>query len=186
MILFFGPPGSGKSVQGKLLVERNGWRWLSTGELFRESKDPEVAAKLASGELINDEMTNDVLDKALKDISNGIRVVLDGYPRNTEQAEWLNDILPQRGQEIATVFVFEVPHDELVKRLSGRGRAEDNPGIVERRLEIYREQTKPVLEFYEKQGTKIVKIDGDGEVNAVHQRIQALAEEHNLTDPLKG
>lgn len=186
MILFFGPPGSGKSVQGKLLVERNGWKWLSTGELFRQSTDPEVIAKLASGELISDEMTNEVLDKALAEIGNGVHVVLDGYPRNPEQAEWLNDRLPNHGREIATVFVFEVPHDELVKRLSGRGRAEDNLEIVDRRLQIYREQTKPVLEFYEKQGTKIVKIDGLGDVNDVHERIQALAEEHNLTGPLNG
>jgi adenylate kinase len=165
-------------------VERNGWKWLSTGELFRQSNDPQVISRLASGELISDELTNKVLDKALEDIGNDVHVVLDGYPRNPEQAQWLNDRLPRHGQEIATVFVFEVPHDELVRRLSGRGRAEDDPGIVERRLEIYREQTKPVLEFYKAQGTKIVKIDGDGEVNAVHERIQALAEEHNLTGPL--
>jgi adenylate kinase len=185
MILFFGPPGSGKSVQGKLLVERNGWKWLSTGELFRQSKDPEVAERLASGELISDELTNEVLDQALKDTGNGTHVVLDGYPRNPEQAKWLKKRLPRHGQEIVAVMVFTVPHDELVKRLSGRGRAEDDPGIVERRLEIYREQTKPVLDFYNKQGTKIVTIDGLGDVEVVHERIQALAEEHNLTDTTK-
>lgn len=183
MILFFGPPGSGKSVQGKLLVERNGWRWLSTGELFRESADPAVAARLASGELIGDDMTNEVLDAALAGLKNVSQIVLDGYPRNPEQAEWLDAHLPKHGREIAAVIVFDVSEQELVKRLSGRGRAEDNPDIVRRRLQIYEQQTRPVLEFYEQQGTKVVRIDGHGDVNDVHERIQSIAEAHNLTTP---
>ena len=64
MILFFGPPGSGKSVQGQLLVERNGWEWISTGDLFRNSKDPEVLERMTSGELIDDHLTNKVLGDA--------------------------------------------------------------------------------------------------------------------------
>lgn len=183
MILFFGPPGSGKSVQGKLLVERNGWRWLSTGELLRESTDPDVIARLASGELISDDMTNEVLDKVLSKHTDEAHIVLDGYPRNTNQAEWLEQHLAKHDRKIAAVIVFEVPQEELVRRLSGRGRAEDDPAIVRRRLQIYEEQTRPVLEFYEEQGTKVVKIDGQGEVDAVHERIQAVAEEHNLTKP---
>lgn len=181
MILFFGPPGSGKSVQGKLLVERNGWKWLSTGELFRESTDPAVVKRLASGELISDEMTNDVLNVALSKLNDESHIVLDGYPRNTAQAEWLTEHLPHHGREIMAVIVFETPEEELIRRLSGRGRAEDDPSIVRRRLEIYEEQTRPVLEYYEGQGTKVIKIDGLGEVNDVHERIQAIAEEHNLT-----
>ena len=185
MILFFGPPGSGKSVQGSLLVERNGWKWLSTGELFRKSTDVDVIERLASGELIDDKMTNSVLDAALDEIGNGVHVVLDGYPRNTKQATWLNNRLPHHGHEIDAVIYFEVPHDELVRRLAGRGRAEDDIKIVERRLQIYTEQTRPVLEFYQKQGTKLVKIDGLGDVEEVHERIQSLAEEHGLTGTAK-
>lgn len=184
MILFFGPPGSGKSVQGKLLVERNGWRWLSTGELFRQSTDPEVISRLASGELISDELTNEVLETTLAELGDGVHVVLDGYPRNTDQANWLNEYLQKRNSEIAAVIVFEVPEEELVRRLSGRGRAEDDLDIVRRRLQIYEEQTRPVLEFYEQHGTKVVRIDGNGEVDAVHERIQNLAEEHKLTGPV--
>jgi adenylate kinase len=183
MILFFGPPGSGKSVQGKLLVERNGWKWLSTGELFRESTDPAIIERLATGELISDEMTNEVLNEALSKLTDEVHIVLDGYPRNTAQATWLEELLPNHGREIAAVIVFETPEDELVRRLSGRGRAEDDLNIVRRRLEIYEKQTRPVLEFYEQQGTKVVKIDGLGEVNEVHERIQSIAEQHQLTKP---
>jgi adenylate kinase len=181
MILFFGPPGSGKSVQGKLLVERNGWSWLSTGEMLRASDDPEVIARLATGELISDELTNEVLYRALADDGHAPHIVLDGYPRNTAQAKWLEKHLPDHGREIVAVIVFDVPEEELVRRLSGRGRAEDDPKIVRRRLEIYAQETQPVLNYYEKLGVPIVHVDGNGEVNAVHERIQTAAESQNLT-----
>jgi adenylate kinase len=180
MVLFFGPPGSGKSVQGQLLVERNGWKWLSTGQLFRDSTDPKVLAHLATGELISDELTNQVLDSALQEIKGPAHIVLDGYPRNTDQAQWLFDRLPDYGREIVAVIVFEVSHDELVKRLSGRGRAEDTVDVIERRLKIYEEQTRPVLEFYETHDVPIYRINGQGEINDVHERIQATAEEKHL------
>ena len=178
MILFFGPPGSGKSVQGKLLVERTGWNWLSTGQMFRDSNDPKVLEYLATGELFDDEMTNGVLSKALHDLKGTGHVVLDGYPRTTAQAEWLAAHLPEHGREIRAVIVFEVPEEELVRRLSGRGRAEDNPDVIRRRLEIYAKQTQPVLDYYQANGVTIVKVDGNGDVQEVHERIQAAAEDH--------
>lgn len=176
MILFFGPPGSGKSVQGELLVKRNGWNWLSTGQLFRESSDPEVLQRLAQGELIDDQLTNKVLDEALKKADDQTRVVLDGYPRNRKQAEWLDEHLPKHGREIAAIVVFEVSKEELIRRLAGRGRAEDSLDVIEKRLNIYFDNTKPVLDFYEKQGVPVLRIDGHGDVNEVHERIQKAIE----------
>ena len=176
MILFFGPPGSGKSVQGDLLVKRNGWQWLSTGQLFRESKDPEVLKRLASGELIDDALTNKVLSDALKEIDDSVRVVLDGYPRNTEQAEWLVETLPNHGREIRCVIAFNVPKEEIIRRLSERGRAEDVPTVIEKRLTIYHEKTKPVLDFFAGRGVKLVDVDGHGSVEDVHERIQQAVE----------
>lgn len=171
MILFFGPPGSGKSVQGELLVQRNQWQWLSTGQLFRDSKDPELLKRLATGELIDDELTNKVLSTALSAIQSDTRVVLDGYPRNADQAAWLFDHLPEHDREIACVVQFEVPKEEILSRLGGRGRAEDSAEVVERRLDIYHEKTKPVLDFYEAKNVPILKIDGTGTVEEVHERI---------------
>lgn len=176
MILFFGPPGSGKSVQGQLLVVRNHWNWLSTGELFRNSKDPEVLKRLATGELIDDTMTNEVLTEALRAVGHSDRVVLDGYPRNPAQAEWLEKHLPEHGSEIEAVVVFEVPKQELTKRLSGRGRTEDALEVIERRLKIYYERTKPVLDFYKQRGVPVCVIDGTGSVGTVHDRIQDTVE----------
>jgi adenylate kinase len=176
MVLFFGPPGSGKSVQGQLLVARNGWSWLSTGELFRKSTDPKVLAHLASGELIDNEMTNKVLHEALRGMQNTRHIVLDGYPRNTEQAKWLVEQLPNHKRSVEAIVVFDVSHEELTKRLSGRGRDEDNLEVIKRRLEIYDEQTQPVLDFFETQGVPICRIDGHGSVGTVHDRIQAAIE----------
>lgn len=175
MILFFGPPGSGKSVQGELLVENNGWEWVSTGQLFRDSNDPEVKERLKTGELIDDELTNKVLVAALSEIESET-IVLDGYPRNIDQAEWLMDKLIEFGRKIDCVIAFSVSKDEVVKRLSGRGRAEDTREVIERRLEIYNEKTDPVLEYLQSKGVVVAKIDGEGLVEDVHKRIQAAVE----------
>lgn len=171
MILFFGPPGSGKSVQGQLLVERNGWQWLSTGDLFRNSKDPELLKRLATGELIDDELTNKVLDQAIRNVKGDEPIVLDGYPRNLDQVKWLVDYLPAHGRKIECVVVFEVPRDELISRLSGRGRAEDSLEVISRRLDIYQEKTRPVVDYYRESGVPVMSVDGTGAIPDVHERI---------------
>lgn len=171
MILFFGPPGSGKSVQGQLLVERNGWQWLSTGDLFRNSKDPELLKRLATGELIDDELTSKILDAAIQEVEGDGPIVLDGYPRNLDQVKWLAEYLPAHGRKIECVILFEVPREELVSRLSGRGRAEDSPEVISRRLDIYQEKTKPVVDFYRDNGMPVVTVDGTGAIPEVHERI---------------
>ncbi len=172
MILFFGPPGSGKSVQGELLVKRNGWQWLSTGQLFRESANPEVLKRLATGELIDDELTNQVLDDALQKIADDTTVILDGYPRNIEQAKWLLKYVSDRPMSIDCVVSFIVSEEELIRRLSDRGRAEDVREVIEKRLAIYHEKTTPVLDFLRDRGVVVQNIDGEGSVEEVHERIQ--------------
>lgn len=172
MILFFGPPGSGKSVQGDLLVQRNGWQWLSTGVLFRSSKDPEIHKRLATGELIDDDLTNKVLATALREISSDTTIVLDGYPRNTDQAQWLVDHLPNSDRKIDCVLEFSVDSEEIVRRLSQRGRAEDTRDVIERRLNIYREKTQPVLDFYKSHDVPVLRVNGVGTIEEVHERIQ--------------
>jgi adenylate kinase len=176
VILFFGPPGSGKSVQGQLLVERNGWQWLSTGDLFRKSKDPEVLKRMASGELIDDELTAKVLDEALAGIGRDIQVVLDGYPRNLQQAERLEKQLPKFGRKVACVILFEVSREELISRLVGRGRTEDTEEIINRRLDIYDSKTSPVVNFYSDKSVPVLAVDGEGDINEIHERIQTAVQ----------
>lgn len=172
MILFFGPPGSGKSVQGELLVQRDGWQWLSTGLLFRSSANPEIHKRLATGELIDDNLTNKVLVEALGKIEDYTKVILDGYPRTSSQAEWLIHTLNKRGQKIKCVIAFRVPKEEIIQRLSERGRAEDTREVIERRLQIYNDKTDPVLAFLQDQNMIVQEVDGEGSIEEVHKRIQ--------------
>jgi len=172
MVLFFGPPGSGKSVQGQLLVERNNWRWVSTGDLFRNTKDTEILRRMADGELIDDELTSRILSEELQQIDPKVNVVLDGYPRNLDQVEWLEEHLSDYGRTMDCIVFLDVPDEVLVERLAGRGRTEDTVEVINHRLDIYREKTAPVLEFYREHGRNVCVIDGTGEVATIHERVQ--------------
>lgn len=173
MILFFGPPGSGKSVQGQLLVERNGWQWVSTGDLFRKSKDPEILQRLASGELIDDEQTNRVLSVAMEGFSKDQRLILDGYPRNVSQAKWLLDNAEGFGRKVECVVMFEVPREELISRQTIRGRLEDAPDVIGHRLDIYEETTRPAVDCLRDRGVPVINVDGTGTISDVHERVRS-------------
>ena len=181
MIIFFGPAGAGKSVQGQMLAARHEWRWLSTGHMFRNSQDPEVHKILATAELISDEKTYQVVEEALENSKDFDHLIIDGFPRTMHQAQWLMDSKNKLGREVAMVVVLEVPESEILKRLEVRGRAQDKPDIIARRMNIYRREMYPVLGYFAEQGIKIVHIDGTGSVGGVHDRIQL---ELNATEDL--
>ncbi len=180
MIIFFGPPGSGKSVQGQLLAARHGWRWLSTGQLLRETSNVDVIARMKKGSLVEDELVNHVVDEALHRAKDLDHVIVDGYPRNVEQAKWLLDLLPKHQREIEAVIILDVEDDEILHRLEIRGRLDDAPEIVKRRLGSYREKTKPVIDFFASEGIHVEAIDGMGSVGTIHDRIEEVMEECSL------
>lgn len=175
MILFFGPTGAGKSMQGQMLAVRQGWKWLSTGEMLRASKDPEVIKVLKSGELVSDELTYDVFDEAVRDAKakNYPKIIVDGFPRTKDQAEWLADYMEKSGEKIDLVVVLEVPESEIMKRLEVRGRMEDTPETIARRMSIYRQKMYPILGSFAEDGVKIIHLDGTGSAGEVHDRIYA-------------
>lgn len=175
MILFFGPTGAGKSVQGQMLAVRQGWKWLSTGEMLRTSKDLEVIKVLKSGELVSDELTYEVFDEAIRGAKakNYEKIIVDGFPRTKAQAEWLADYMEENGEKIDLVVALEVPEGELMKRLEKRGRMEDTPETIARRMNIYRQKMYPVLGSFAEDGVKIVHLDGTGTAGEVHDRIYA-------------
>jgi len=182
MILFFGPTGAGKSMQGQMLAVRMGWKWLSTGEMLRASKDPAVIAVLKSGELVSDELTYEVFDEAIKDAkaNHYKKTIVDGFPRTKEQAEWLADYMEKNGEAIDLVVVLEVPESEIMQRLAKRGRMEDTPDTIARRMTIYRQKMYPVLGSFAEDGAKIVHIDGTGTAGEVHDRIFGELEHSGL------
>ena len=107
MIVFFGPAGAGKSVQGNLLAARNDWRWLGAGQLLRDSKDPELLAQMSTGQLVDPEIVNRVMGEALSRANNGKvkQVILDGYPRQLAQAKWLIENKKNHGRDVDLVMV---------------------------------------------------------------------------------
>lgn len=173
MILLFGPTGAGKSMQGQMLAVRQGWKWLSTGEMLRNSDDPAVIDVLKSGELVSDKLTYEVFDKAIQDAHahNFSRTIVDGFPRTREQAEWLSDYMERNNEQIDMVIVLEVPESEIMSRLELRGRMEDTPETIARRMSIYRQKMYPVLGIFAEDGKKIIHLDGTGTAGEVHDRI---------------
>lgn len=176
MIVFFGPAGAGKSVQGQILAARHGWRWLSSGQLLRDSRDPEIVEQMRTGALVSSEQTNEVIADALERAKSIDRVILDGYPRKLEQARWLIETQPRHERSIGLAVVLEVPRAELEKRLKVRGRIDDTQEVIEERLNIYRQEIYPILTFLTEEKVRIAHIDGTGTVGEVHDRIEAELE----------
>lgn len=180
MIIFFGPAGAGKSVQGQLLAARNNWRWISAGQLLRDTHDIELIKEMQTGKLVSPDKINALMGDALKRAKNIDRVILDGYPRQLSQAKWLVENQPEHQRSIALVVVLEVPRSELLKRIEVRGRVDDTPEAVDERLKIYRTEIYPILTYLTEQGVNIAHIDGTGTVGQVHDRIMDELEACNL------
>ncbi len=180
MIVFFGPAGAGKSVQGQILAARHGWRWLSAGQLLRDSRDPEVMEQMRSGKLVSPELTYQIISESLARAHDIDRVILDGFPRMLEQAKWLQDQESVHHREVKLAIVLEVPRTELEKRLKVRGRVDDTEEVINRRLKIYRQEIYPILTFLTEQNVPIAHIDGTGTVGQIHDRIQSEIESLNL------
>lgn len=172
MIVFFGPAGAGKSVQGQILAARHGWRWLSSGQLLRDSRDPKIVEDMRKGALVGLDQINDIIADALERAKGIDRVILDGYPRKLEQAKWLFETQPRHERSIELAIVLEVPRSELEKRLKVRGRIDDTTEVIEERLNIYRQEIYPILTYLTDQKVRIAHIDGMGSVGQVHDRIE--------------
>ena len=173
MILLFGPTGAGKSMQGQMLAVRQGWKWLSTGEMLRKSTDENVIRTLKSGELVSDELTYQVFESAVQDArdKNYPNIIVDGFPRTKEQAAWLDEYMLRMNEKIDIVIALEVPEAEIMARLEKRGRMEDTPETIAKRMTIYRQKMYPVLGIFAEAGVKIVHLDGTGTAGEVHDKI---------------
>lgn len=172
MIVFFGPAGAGKSVQGQILAARFGWRWLSAGQLLRDSKDIEVLKQMRTGNLVTTETVNRLVGEALNRACDIPNVILDGFPRELSQAIWLTDEASIKcHRDVKLIISLEVPRAELHNRLKIRGRVDDLPEVIDKRIAIYQKEIYPVLSHFADRGAKITHIDGVGTVGQVHDRI---------------
>lgn len=171
MIIFFGPAGAGKSMQGQILAAREGWRWLSAGQILRDTHDAELAQTMSEGKLISHETITRIMSEAITKAGDIDQVILDGFPRKFEQAEWLVNSKSDHGREIGLVVVLEVPREELLNRLRIRGRVDDTPEAIDERLSIYRQEMYPILGLFTENHIPVVHIDGTGNVGQIHDRI---------------
>src|SRR5688572_24201188 len=128
---------------------------------------------MATGKLVDDEFIDNVVHNALENSKDIEHLILDGFPREKAQAEWLVQTLPHHKRDIKLVVVLEVPQSEIVRRLKIRGRVDDTTEAITERLRIYREKIYPILDFLNSSRVRIAHIDGTGTVGQVHDRIEA-------------
>ncbi len=180
-ILLLGPPGAGKGTQGAILAKRLGIPKFATGDLLRDA----VAAGtplgrkakqvMEDGHLVSDDLIMGVVKEELAKPAAAKGVVFDGVVRTIPQAEGVMTLLGEQGRKMDNVLLFDVSDDEILARLEKRrgieSRADDDPKAVERRLRAYREQTAPVLAWYEQRGG-VVKIPAVGTVEDIAERVK--------------
>ncbi|MCA2210166.1 MULTISPECIES: adenylate kinase [Actinomycetes] len=179
-VVLLGPPGAGKGTQAVLLSEKLGVPHISTGDLFRANISQQTALGreaqkyMDAGDLVPSDVTNRMVEArvAEPDAANGF--VLDGYPRTVDQADALKKILEHHGTALDAVLCFVVAEDTVVERMLARGRADDTEDVIRNRLRVYREETEPLLEYYD---GLVVTVDGLGEVDDVNARaLKALGQ----------
>ena len=189
-ILIFGPPGCGKGTQSEFLVCKYNLKHLSTGDIFRDNIKNETNLGLEAksfiekGQLVPDSVTIGMLNKEMMSINNLNGFLFDGFPRTIKQAQSLDQLLLKLNQEISLMICIEVPESELIKRLLIRGESSDrkddqNKEIITNRIEIYKEQTEILKDYYLTQN-KFYSVDGTSSIQEVKEKIFSLIDSYNL------
>ena len=185
-IVLFGPPGAGKGTQSALLVDHFGFVHLSTGDIFRSNiKGGTELGQMAktyldNGKLVPDDVTIRMLEDSANAHQDAKGFIFDGFPRTTAQAEALDRFLKAKGQAISGMLALEVPEEELrtrlLKRAETSGRADDaDPKVIQKRIDVYHEETAPVAEHYQAQG-KYKGVQGVGSLEDIFERLSAAIE----------
>ena len=184
-LLLIGTPGAGKGTQAQRLSETFGIPAISTGDIFRHNVKNETElgkqakAYMDRGEYVPDSLTNDLVRDRLSQADATEGFLLDGYPRTADQVAELDDILAEKSQHLDAVVMLAADVDEVVRRLLNRaieqGRADDTEEVIRHRLDVYEEQTAPLISVYAARDL-VITVDGLGEVADVTNRIvDALA-----------
>ena len=208
ILVFLGAPGAGKGTQAAAVAQKLGLKHVSSGDMFRSAVERAdelgrtVRTYMEKGILVPDEITTRMVLDELRHAGRGI--ILDGFPRNLNQAQSLDEALNKEGRRVGRVVYIKVPEDELLRRLSSRWlcrrcqapftrtdkdglsfcarcsgelyqRPDDQPETVKKRLKVYFAETAPLVEYYRMQGN-LIEIEGQGEIGAITSRIvSALA-----------
>jgi adenylate kinase len=165
-LIFLGPPGAGKGTQAKTLADFLHIPHISTGDILRQAIQDQTPLGMKAksymdqGELVPDQLVQDLVEERLKqsDTQNGW--ILDGFPRKVTQAEFLQELLKTIGQSGEKVINLDAPDEVVVTRLLGRGRADDTEEVIRRRLEVYRNDTAPLINYYGDRH-QLIPVNGD-------------------------
>jgi adenylate kinase len=168
--LVLGPPASGKGTQAELLARRLDAAHLSSGQALRDTRNPAILARLASGDLARTEDFLVVVSEALASLPPERPVVLDAVGRMLPEAEWLVATLEDMQRPLRRVICIEVDAEESRRRAERRGRPDDDTTVQPLRWQRFIEETAPVLEFYRARGL-LTEVDGNGTVDEVAARI---------------
>lgn len=180
VIILFGAPGVGKGTQAALLSERLNIAHLSTGDALRNAiKNETEVGKLAkryvdAGDLVPDDIVTRIVEETLSLPQYTSSVILDGFPRSVAQAEALDGILDRHKKSISYVINVAVDNDEIVQRLLQRGRKDDTEEIIRHRMNVYNNETAPLLDFYGRMNGVLRHVDGNAEVEEVYHRITTI------------
>ena len=182
-LVMLGPPGSGKGTQAARLSEKYAIPHIATGDIFRvqaESGTPlgaQVKAFLDRGELVPDELAIDVIRHRLSQPDAQHGFVLDGFPRTVPQAEALDSLLAELGRPLDAVLYLQVDRQSLIDRMLHRAqveqRSDDQPDVIRHRIDVFLEQTAPLIDYYRAQG-KLRLIDGTRPPDEVAAAIDAV------------
>ena len=181
-----GPPGAGKGTQASAVAEHYGVPAISTGDIFRANVGQgtplgvEAKRYMDAGEYVPDEVTNNMVRSRIAEPDADKGFLLDGYPRTLAQVTELDTMIDATGHQLDAVLVLTVDQEAVVGRLLKRaeidGRADDTEDVIRRRLEVYAEETEPLIEVYGARGL-VVSVDGMGEIAEVQQRIFAALDD---------
>ncbi len=188
-IILIGPPGAGKGTQSKILETKYGLKQLSTGDMLRAevSAQTELGQKakaiMDSGQLISDDIIINMIAQRITQPDCAQGVIFDGFPRTVEQARALDRMLAEKNKPLTAVIHFQVNEEELVGRLNSRirqaqesgqaVRADDNEATLRQRLSVYRDQTAPIIPYYETTGL-MKKVDGMAPIEDVTEQIEGF------------
>ena len=181
VIIFLGPPGSGKGTQAEMLAEKLNFQHISVGDLLRENiSNNTKLGKLAntyvdSGELVPDDLIIELVNSSLQSLQNNkdsqfSGMILDGFPRTINQASSLDVKISDLGAKIKSVIYLNILDEKIITRLQARGRNDDKPNLIRNRLNVYRDQTEPLLGYYNEKEL-LDSINGDQEMQDVNSSI---------------
>ena len=180
LLIFLGPPGSGKGTQAQILTKKLNYIHISIGDLLRENISNQtdlgkLASKyVSSGELVPDDLIIDLVNSSIVDLqskeSSSKGVILDGFPRTINQAAALENKIKELNVFIKSVVYLDISDEKILSRLLNRGRDDDEPELIRNRLDVYRNQTEPLLMFYDERKL-LNSINGDQELDDVNNNI---------------